>query len=100
MRRPKNFIVVDVRQREHGRRQCPAFGKQCRRCGAFGHFSRVCPKRNKENKQPRVNTIDDDEQDEGEYLLHCFEFFDVENDWFEEMKLAWQAVVFQLEIGA
>jgi hypothetical protein len=49
---------------EHGQRQCTAFGKQCKRCDTYGHFSRVCPKQSTESKQPRVNTMDDDEQDE------------------------------------
>jgi tRNA G26 N,N-dimethylase Trm1 len=72
---------------EHGQRQCPAFDKKCRRCGTYGHFW-VCPKRSTENKQPRMNTEDDDEQDEEEHLLHCFEFADDEDDWFEEVKIA------------
>jgi hypothetical protein len=75
------------------------FGKQCRRCGTYGHFSRVCPKRITEIIQTRVNT-DDDEQDEEESLLHCFEFADDKDDWFEEVKIARQAVVFKLDTGA
>jgi hypothetical protein len=34
-----------------------------------------------ENKQPRVNTLNDNEQDEKEYFLHYFEFADDEDDW-------------------
>jgi hypothetical protein len=34
-----------------------------------------------ENKQPRVNTLNDNEQDEKEYFLHCFEFADDKDDW-------------------
>jgi hypothetical protein len=44
-----------------------------------------------------VNTVDDDEQDEEEYLLHCFEFADNEDDWFEVVKILGQAVVFKLD---
>jgi hypothetical protein len=47
-----------------------------------------------------VNTVDDDKQDEEEYLLHCFEFADDEDDWFEEVKIAGQAGVFKLDTGA
>jgi hypothetical protein len=49
----------------------------------------------------KVNTVDDDEQDKEECLLHCFEFADDENEKFKEVKIAtWHTVVFQLEIGA
>jgi hypothetical protein len=34
-----------------------------------------------------VNTVDDDEGDEEEYLLHCFEFADDADDWFVEVKI-------------
>jgi hypothetical protein len=46
-------------------------------------FQQGGPKRSTENKQPRVNTVEDDEQYEEEYLLHCFEFADNEYDWIE-----------------
>jgi hypothetical protein len=44
--------------------------------------------------------VDDDEQDDEEYLLHCFEFADDEDDRFAEVKIAGQAVVFKLDNGA
>jgi hypothetical protein len=33
----------------------------------------------------------------GEYLLHFFEFADDKDEWFEEVKIAGQAVVFKLD---
>jgi hypothetical protein len=84
---------------ENGKRQSPAFGKQCGKCGTYDHC-RDCLKRSSESEQPRVNTVDDDEQDEEEYLLNCFEFADDEDDWFEEVKITGQAVVFKLDTGA
>jgi hypothetical protein len=46
-----------------------------------------------------VNTVNDDEQVEEEYLLHCFEFPDDEEDWFEKVKIVGQAEVFKLDTG-
>jgi hypothetical protein len=47
-----------------------------------------------------VITVDDDKQNKEECLLHYFEFADDEDDWFEEVKIAGQAVVFKLDTGA
>jgi histidyl-tRNA synthetase len=42
---------MDANGRKFGQRQSPAFGKKCRRCGMYGHFSRDCPKRKVNNKE-------------------------------------------------
>jgi hypothetical protein len=76
---------------------CSQCAKQCRRCGAHGHFSL---KRSTESRQPRVNTVDDDEKDEEEYLLNCLKFANDEDGWFEEVTIAGQAVVFKLDTDA
>ena len=44
---------------QHARKQCPAYGKQCRKCGKLNHFQKWC--RNK--KKVSVVTQDDESHD-------------------------------------
>ena len=42
---------------QHDKKQCPAYGKQCRNCGKFNHFHKWC-------RSKKVNLVQHDEADE------------------------------------
>lgn len=47
--------------RQHSnKKECPAFGKECRGCGAKNHFMKVCEKK----KQKQVNAVTDAKQED------------------------------------
>ena len=42
------------------RQNCPARGKNCKKCGIANHFAKVCRKPKQPSKpKPRVNSVDD-----------------------------------------
>ena len=45
--------------RQHGKRECPAFGQKCRKCGKMNHFQAQC--RSKKNVATLQEASDDDE---------------------------------------
>ena len=40
-----------------GRKNCPAQGKSCNRCGKVGHFGRVCRQSRSGDKKPQTNSL-------------------------------------------
>ena len=49
----------------HGKRQCPAYGKQCEACGQVGHFKKVCYQERRSYKgNKQVNLVDTEDLQE------------------------------------
>ena len=42
----------------HEPRQCPAYGRRCRKCGRLGHFARVCRQTGKYDVRRRVHAAE------------------------------------------
>lgn len=47
-----------------GRKRCPTYGKTCRSCGVFNHFSKVCKAQQRDDRAGWVNVMTNDGQDE------------------------------------
>ena len=48
--------------REHGKLQCPAYGKRCSRCKRFNHFQKMCKtphSSSSKSKKKHVNVVED-----------------------------------------
>ena len=54
------------------RRQCPAWGQTCRKCGKENHFAKVCQGRTRSQGRQEVNVVDneDDEYESDEYIAY------------------------------
>lgn len=53
------------------RRQCPAWGQTCRKCGKENHFAKVCQGQTREQRRQEVNAVDDDDEYESdEYIAY------------------------------
>ena len=87
----RDTSVVDCkfcgRKHERSRDKCPAFGKECTKCGKANHFSSLCkqrsvhPKRKKERVHHVQNPKSSDDDDDNDY---CFTI-SLENQEEEEI---------------
>lgn len=101
----------------HGRRECPAFKKECKKCGGRGHFSSMCKSKSSENtkgkksKFRKVNKIDDsddssgDSDDSNEYSVHSVKttnkVHSVKRDkWTETLLVGEKKLTVNLDTGA
>ena len=115
--------VVDCkfsgRKHERSRDKCPAFGKECTKCGKANHFSSLCkqrsvhPKRKKEqfhHVQNSKRSDDDDDNDycftislenqEGEEIVIKVDSQPIKSKIFAMMKVEGHPVRFQVDSGA
>jgi len=68
----------------HSYRQCPAYGKRCRKCNRYNHYEKNCKNRsiNKQVAQIDING-QNDEDDGGVYFIGTLENNDESYSWFE-----------------
>ena len=41
-REPQPMYICNNCGKQHAKRQCPAYGQKCRKCGKFNHFAKFC----------------------------------------------------------
>ncbi|CAB3229058.1 unnamed protein product [Arctia plantaginis] len=72
-------------QKQHGPRQCPAFGKRCSKCGILNHFAVSCrkiPQHAKKVKEVKFDEKPDDTSSSEELFCGMTKFKDTcSNDW-------------------
>nr|XP_029724122.1 uncharacterized protein K02A2.6-like [Aedes albopictus] len=100
---------------KHGKKSCPAYGKQCSACQGTGHFAKCCfskkkegnteKKPKKENKTKKaaaeVKSSEEDSSDaEVDLYLHAVGTDDDDGDWFEEATIDNMKIKFKLDCGA
>ena len=53
--RGKDTSKIDCRfcGRSHRKRDCPAYGKECHKCGRKNHFSNMCKESKRDSRKPR-----------------------------------------------
>ena len=59
------------------RRDCPAFGEECRSCGRENHFANVCERKSKSALATEAEEESEEEMDDG--LGASFAFFGTED---------------------
>ncbi|XP_017892179.1 uncharacterized protein K02A2.6-like [Ceratina calcarata] len=96
----KNKFQCRRCQKWHGPRECPAFGKECQKCGKLNHFKVAC-------KVRQVQRIEAEANDEEEYLVIDSvgqtrkEIFEVRsNAWYEDLIIEGRKIKFKLDTGA
>lgn len=100
---------------KHGKKSCPAYGKQCSACQGTGHFAKCCfskkkegnteKKPKKENKTKKaaavVKSNEENSSDaEVDLYLHAVGTDDDDGDWFEEATIDNMKIKFKLDCGA
>ena len=65
--------------RKHDRRNCPAFGKTCHKCGKLNHFAKLC----QSNGNSKIRTLAEDSSEEDTELVGQLrpDMNSVGNDW-------------------
>ena len=59
---------------DHGKQQCPAYGKRCNRCKRLNHFQKMCKietTANPKSRKKRVNTVQDLSESDSDYDLYA-----------------------------
>ena len=88
----------------HPPRNCPAFGKTCRKCQKQNHFARVCKSAKNDKSVPKVHAIDQELNSDAE-----FDFFigtihgndeSGENNWSVQTRISGEKVNFKIDAGA
>lgn len=91
--------------RAHQPRKCPAYGKNCSRCGTKNHFAEVCRKsQDASYKSKPVNTVDDSEYPDSSDVLLIGSLFvgglTSDDKWQAQIKVQDKSVQFKLDTGA
>uniref|UniRef100_A0A2S2NI46 RNA-directed DNA polymerase n=1 Tax=Schizaphis graminum TaxID=13262 RepID=A0A2S2NI46_SCHGA len=92
----------------HEKKNCPAFGADCRACGKSNHFAVVCRSNKKvqEVSNEYVHTVDDKDdtftnQLYGVNEVNIAEIHNLQKPWFKEIKVENQLYVnFKLDTGS
>lgn len=80
-------------QKCHGPRECPAFGKNCTKCGMLNHFAVSC----------RVKKVQEVKYSESDESLYCGAVKATsidKSDWIESIQIEGNAVKCKLDTGA
>lgn len=102
-RKPDNNKFPCYRCRtEHGVRECPAFGQQCRKCGLMNHFAAAC--RNPRRPIAALGVDDKDEEEEEDIFVDLVQVLDIENnegnEWYKSIVVEGEPISFKLDTGS
>ena len=95
---------------EHGKLQCPAYGKRCSKCKRFNHFQKMCrtPQPNSYRKKKKYVHVVEDSSDSSDYELYAGMIHDLPlnavnpliDEWVVNSKINDKTVNFQIDTGA
>nr|XP_029713688.1 uncharacterized protein K02A2.6-like [Aedes albopictus] len=85
---------------KHGKKSCPAYGKQCSACQGTGHFAKCCFSKKKEAAAVVKSSEEDSSDAEVDLYLHAVGTDDDDGDWFEEATIDNMKIKFKLDCGA
>ncbi|KAK7106746.1 hypothetical protein V1264_017967 [Littorina saxatilis] len=92
--------------------QCPAIGKECRKCMKPNHFASMCRARTEQThsskRRNKVHTLDDSDSSDTEDEVQAYslgtigtaEMNTVDSGWFQKLEVEEKTVNFQLDTGA
>lgn len=85
---------------KHTRGKCPAYGKECMKCGRYNHFANVCKTtgRQKSNDMS-INAINNDNH-ETELVVYTLNNTNNHDKWFVNLTLGGTNVKFRMDSGA
>lgn len=84
---------------KHKPRQCPAYGKDCAKCGKRNHFARVC--KSKTKSSIAAVDMDDPEFDIGEIVnAASAKTVNNSNNWYKKLLINNQTIRFKVDSGA
>ncbi|CAC5392126.1 unnamed protein product [Mytilus coruscus] len=86
--------------RTHGKRNCPAFGKECHSCNKKNHFAKYCMSKQKKKIDAIQYDYNYDSEDELFIGTVSVDSIQQGEEWKESMSLNKQSVVFKLDTGA
>ena len=95
---------------EHGKLQCPAYGKRCSKCKRFNHFQKMCrtPQPNSYRIKKKHVHVVEDSSDSSDYELYAGMIHDLplnsvnplNDEWVVNSKINDKTVNFQIDTGA
>ena len=95
---------------EHGKLQCPAYGKRCSKCKRFNHFQKMCrtPQPNSYRTKKKHVHVVEDSSDSSDYELYAGMIHDLplnsvnplNDEWVVNSKINDKTVNFQIDTGA
>lgn len=89
------------KQHEWKKLSCPAYGKQCRKCGKLNHFAATC--KTKETKRKGIHSVAEIEEEPFQEILSLSSQMredTQEKQLFATMLIGERPVKFQLDCGA
>lgn len=94
----------------HGRKNCPAYKKECGSCGIPGHLASVCRSKTKAKNKVQTVTTHQESEDEADdlYLSEITEEVSIvelkttknEDNWYEAAEIGSQKLRLKLDTGA
>ena len=93
---------------DHEIRNCPAFGRQCRKCNRYNHFEKMCPTkmkvhqtRTRNNRRPRQLDTKEFDSSEDSLFIGTINHGDSNNaEWLQTIAINETDVTFQLDTDA
>lgn len=84
----------------HKPKSCPAYGKSCNNCGKSNHYAKCC----KAASKKKVHTVEEDEEDDGEFMIDVVEVDEVhcseKDEWIVPIEVNKTIIPFKLDTGA
>ncbi|KAK3085333.1 hypothetical protein FSP39_001659 [Pinctada imbricata] len=90
---PRQTKPCTACNRKHPPQQCPAFGRECRKCGGLNHFKVCCRSRNDRG----VSEVRD--SDETYFLGSVTDCHDTEA-WYTKLRICGRIIPFKIDTGA
>ena len=94
----KQHPICDNCGLQHARKQCPAYGKQCRKCGKLNHFQKWCRSKKKVNAIAQ-DTNSDDELFIGALTKHATTEIK-SNECFVTLEIQGATIRFKVDTGS
>ncbi|XP_024889360.1 uncharacterized protein LOC112465838 [Temnothorax curvispinosus] len=82
----------------HGPRECPAYGKKCKKCGKLNHYAIGC--KVKKIKELTEQTNVQSESKDSSFCIDQVEIGNINSRWFEMIQINNSIVKFKLDTGA
>ncbi|XP_014675600.1 PREDICTED: uncharacterized protein K02A2.6-like [Priapulus caudatus] len=88
----------------HRPNACPAYGKQCIRCGKIGHFIKCCPNSDKRKQGQKVHAVeteyDIDNEQSDEFFVDTVNTANTSQSWIVPLDINGTVLPMKLDTGA